>query len=220
MQNNACRKHTSSNTSTVAGLLSSLTVEDHQNLHTFAERRLQRLRVYPGTARLLASWSADDLIHAVITKFLLGELDPENGRHLSERHRQNTTVFLRALMGAVNSELNNLLTCAETATAHVTADGPAGDVAAVELVSPDDMSHQLERRDLNRMLFRRLDEVAGPAQVEIVRAMESGALMDTEPSLESFDRRRVHEVRQMARRILSELEADVSPGSPRFDLSP
>jgi hypothetical protein len=218
MQNKACREHDSSNSPAIADLVSSLTADEHRKLHRFTERRLQRLAAHATAGRLLANWSAADLIHTVISKFLLGERHPKKGRHLPYRHRQNTEVFLRALMGAVNSELSNLVNSSEAASPHLPVDDSEQEYATVELANPDELTSLLQRRDLHRELFRRLRLSATPSQTEIVHVWEACECAGDIASLEQFDRRRVHEVRQLARVIVQELAVEISPDAQGIEM--
>jgi hypothetical protein len=118
---------------------------------------------------------------------------------------------MRAVMSAINSDLQNLVRCAEATYSHL----PVGDAdegcGMVDLPAPENLITLLQRRDLNRELFRRLRMAATPTQIDIVGAWEKAAFADHEPSLGHFDRRRVHEVRLLARRILQELATELSP---------
>jgi hypothetical protein len=219
MQENACQNNTSSQQPAVTELIESLTTAQRRQLHRFAEHRLRRITAQTGSPMLLAGWSAEDLVQTVLAKFLLGETHPKKGRHLAQRHRHDSATFLNALLGAVNSELQNLIRSAEASTLHLPIGTEDQRDGALQLAGPEDQATRLQERDFTSELLRRLGAAATPSQTAIVQAMAAGALNDDDPALEAFDRRRVHEVRQTARRILHELESDIRPAPPEIDLS-
>ena len=96
---------------------------------------------------------------------------------------------------------------------------PLGDAetepGVVEVPEPIDQAQFLERRDVQRELFARLREQAGPELRPVIDYWEPNYLADDCIARGEFDRRLVHRVRLLARAILADLAREIQPRAHR-----
>jgi len=210
MQNINGPHNTSGAFPTALQLVTALTENDYQQLYAFADIRMRQVKRTPGSERLMGLNTPADFVHSAIAQALLGDAEPGQGRRLSDRQRASQPAFLAGLGSIINSELSNLLTSAEAGCEHLEFpdEVPAGGAG--------NPRSRLERADLKRALFARLRPlVEHDAELTaIADAWEPDFLEDDRINRSGFDRRKVHQVRRLARGILAELAHDADPGTP------
>ena len=217
MRNNACQKSDSSQLPSVETLVAALTPEQLQQIHSFTDRKLQRALRRPGMDRLLAGKIPQDFVNAVIAKFLTWESGLGRGRQLPESARRNSEVFVRWFMGAISSEITNLAASTEAARKHLTVAGNDEDESvSIDLIEPLDFMRLLERRDLQRVLFARLNKIVltEPALGPVIRHWEEHFEFSDRIGGPEFDHNLVDRVRQHARSILRTLARELPAQSP------
>jgi hypothetical protein len=197
---------------TVLQLLTDLPDKQRQQLRGFARRRWQRLLRLSNNSSRLASHNPDELVNAALAKVLLGDIAPTLGRRLPAAGRRSSQAFKRQLMSIVNSELSNLVRSLVMTQMHL----PLGETdevpGTVVVASPVELSRLLERRDLQRELFVRLR--APKVLTPIIDHWEPQFHTSDGIAQREFDRRQVHQVRRLARRILRDLAREIQPHHP------
>jgi len=198
-------------------MVAALSPKQLQQIHSFADRKLQHAMGRPGMDRLLAGKIPEDLVNAVIAKFLVFELEPGHGRLVPASARRNTEAFMCWLMGAISSEITNLAASSEAARKHLPVAGSEEDKgAAFELVEQLDFMKLLERRDLQRVMFARLNQITlnEPALAPVVRHWEEHFEFSNRIGGPEFNHNLVERVRQHARSILKSLARELPAESP------
>jgi hypothetical protein len=217
MQNEACQKLDSSQLPSVDTLVAALTTEQLQRIHSFADHKLQHALRRPGMDRLLGGKIPQDLVNTVIAKFLMFESKPGHGRLVPATARRSPEAFVRWLMGAISSEITNLAASLEAARKHLPIAGNEEDEwAAIELVEQLDLMRLLERRDLQRVMFARLNQIAlnEPALAPVVRYWEQHFEFSDRIGAPEFNHNSIERVRQHARSILKSLARELPAESP------
>ena len=213
MQTNACNTigphPAGSALPTALQLVTALTEAHQQQLLDFAAKRIRRVRRSLGMERFLAGKTSADLVNGALEKLLLGDTHPKKGRHLPVKNRQSLETFLHGVRNVINSELSNAVTALETTCEHVPLGDAETEPGSVEPTDPVDLVRLLERRDLQRELFSRLRQRAAPDLQPIVEHWAPRFLSDDRIARGAFDRRRVSQVRRLAREILTELAQEL-----------
>jgi hypothetical protein len=197
----------------VEELLSALSEEHYQRLIGFARFRLRAVANSRWLQQCLAVTDAEDLVHQAILKLHLGEQDPSLGRHLKPHHCGNMESFLACVKGVINSDLSNLVNEARHRHPHSFIGDPEQESDAVEPPESQNTHDLLSRRDLHRVLFQQLyQRIANqPALLEVVQDWDRRFDDDDRIGSVGMNRDLVYRVRQLARDIIAELGADVSP---------
>ena len=191
---------------TVSDLLAALSPQQNEKLINFARLRLDRVTRLSSSKEYLATLEPEELVSRTIAKVLIGEKDAKAGRRLSARNRASTEEFLRSLQGILNSDLANLVRCAEARHPHVRLDQDTaeGSWGLMDLESPEVLT---ARRDLQDVVFVRLYQRAAdmPELWPIIRAVEQGFLHDSSLAKDEPNRGLVYRVRLLVREVLREL---------------
>lgn len=213
MQTNACNTigphPAGSALPTALQLVTALTEAHRQQLLDFAAKRMWRVRRSPGMERFLAGKTPGDLVNSALEKLLLGDTHPKKGRQLPVKNRQSLEAFLHCVRNVINSELSNAITALETTCEHLPLGDAETEPGSVEPTDPVDLPRLLERRDLEQELFRRLRQRAAPDLQPIVAHWAPRFLSEDRIASRGFDRRRVSQVRRLAREILTELAQEL-----------
>jgi len=175
---------------------------------------MRRIAGAPGMDRFLAGRMPDEIVHSALERVLLGDTHPKKGRKLSVKNRQSTTAFALCVMGIINSQLSNAIDAAEASFSHLPLGDAETEPGVVEVPEPIDQAQFLERRDVQRELFTRLREQAGPELRPVIDYWEPNYLADDCIARGEFDRRLVHRVRLLARAILTDLAREIQPRAP------
>ena len=191
---------------TVSDLLAALSPQQNEKLINFARLRLDRVTRLSSSKEYLATLEPEELVSRTIAKVLIGEKDAKVGRRLSAKNRANTESFLRALQGVLNSDLANLVRCAEACYPHVRLDEgiEEGSCGLLDLDSPAVLT---ARRDLQQVVFAKLYQrtADAPELWPIIRAVEQGFLHDACLAKDEPNRGLVYRVRLLVREVLREL---------------
>lgn len=179
---------------------------------------MRRVSKRDGVERLLAGRLPDDLVHGAIAKLLLGELHPQQGRRLLLKHRRSAEAFMRCVMGIINSDLRNLITSSEAIAVHL----PVGEeeTGAVTPLEPTDPFGMLQRHDLRRVMFERLEALlpSEPALEPVIRHWAQHFADADRIAGPEFDVNLVHRVRRHARGILRTLALEISQSPTGMEL--
>lgn len=197
---------------TALELVTALTEEQHQHLRNFAAKRMRRLLDWwPVLSRCLARKSPDDIVHDALVKILLGESQPGRGRKLKVKNRESTDAFVHYVRAIINSELSNTIRSFEACSPQVSLSDPETEAGAVEMPEPLNFVAQVERHDLQRELFTRLELVLQkePALAPVIRHWQEHFQVADRIGGPEFDRNLVHRVRQHAQRICRELAREI-----------
>ncbi|HXP60434.1 MAG TPA: hypothetical protein VN829_08085 [Dongiaceae bacterium] len=198
---------------TVFALLTALSTDQYKKLVGFARYRLRKLTISARLQQWLGPLEAEELVAQAVLRLEMGEANPSLGRHLKPQNRANTEAFLACLKGVIESDLNHLVRQAHSRPEHVRLGDADAEPGCVEPAELDDPERLLWRRDLHRVLFRKLYEriARQPALLEVVRDWETRFLEDWRIGGEGHDPHLVYRVSQLAQEILQELSAEFSP---------
>jgi hypothetical protein len=195
-----------------AELLAALTPEDYQRLVGFARYRLRTVVTARWLQRHLADTDAEDLVAEALLKIQLGEQDSRLGRRLKPENRATTASFLVGVKGVINSDLSHLLDSARNRCEHLSIGEPETEPGAVNPPDPTDPGRLLLRRDLHRVLFSQLYARAAeqPRLLAVIKEWDQNFLSDNRIARDGHSRKIIYRVRQLAREILRDLEAELS----------
>ena len=181
----------------------------------FARWRVKSLNAVPENKRALAGLNAEDLVAQALLQVSLGGLDPRLGRQLSASNRASIGAFVICLKGIIRSNSTNLLKSVEAGQEHL----PLGDElempGAVDPADPADLTAQLIRRDLQRVVFERLYRAVAsmPALLPAIRDWEQNFLTAGRIGDSGQDRNLDHRLRRLVRGILDDLARELGPGN-------
>lgn len=197
----------------VEELLSAVSKEQYDRLVGFARFRLRAATNSRWLQQCLAATDPSDLVHEAIFKLLLGEDNPSLGRHLKSRNRVSMDAFLACVKGVISSDLYNLVHEARNRHEHVFIGDPEQEPGAVELAEPRDTYRMISRKDEHRVFFKKLYQRIEnqPALLEVVRQWEERSLDDDRIGDGCLNRDLVCRVRQVAREVIADLGAKLSP---------
>lgn len=197
----------------VGELLSALSDDHYRRLIGFARLRLRAVTTSRWLQQCLNATDAEDLVHQAVFKLHLGEDDPSLGRHLKARNRVSMESFLACVKGIISSDLYNLVNEARSRHEHVVIGDPEDCLGAVEPAEAEDARALLSRRDLHRVFFKKLYTriTNQPALFSVVQDWERRSLDDDRIGSTGMNRDLVYRVRQLAREIMADLEAENSP---------
>ncbi len=122
-------------------------------------------------------------------------------------------------MNVINSQLSNLVNSAEALGQHFCFPGDRPEWPAIDLPDPVDAQLLVRHRDLQEVLFERLrEQTQGNPQInQVIDSWEQGFLTDDRISDGGVNRKAVHQVRRLARKVLGDLAKEVTPD---LDLGP
>ena len=197
----------------VEELLSAVTEEQYHRLVGFARLRLRAGANSRWLRKCLAITDAEELVNQAILKLHLGEHDASLGRHLKARNRGNMEAFVACIKGVMSSDLYNLANAARNRYEQLAIGDPEQESEAIDPADPEDTWELLSRRDLHRVFFKKLyGRIENqPALLAVVRDWEQRAFDDDRIGGMGISRDRVYRVRQLAREVITELGAGVSP---------
>lgn len=197
----------------VQDLLSALSNEHYRKLIGFARVRLRKSTDSHCLQQCLAVVDAEDLVHQAILKLYLGDEDPSLGRHLQACHRTSMAGFLACVKGIIASDLNTLVCEAPNRYEHEFIGDPEQEPGAVEVSGKENVHDLASRRDLQRVLFKKLySRIQNqPSLLAVVEDWERRFLDDERVGSEGADRNLVFRVRELAREIIADLAAEFSP---------
>ena len=141
---------------TVFALLTALTTDQYKKLVGFARYRLRKLTTSARLEQWLGPLEPEQLVAQAVLRLELGEAHPSLGRHLKPKNRVNTQAFLACVKGVIESDLNHLVRQAHRRPEHLPLGDADAEPGCVEPAELDDTERLLWRRDLCRVLFRKL----------------------------------------------------------------
>lgn len=200
---------------TIGELLSALSENPdcYRRLAGFARLRLRSVTTSRQLQQHFAAVTAEDLVQEALLKLLLGEHEPTLGRHLKTHNRTSLEAFVSCVKGVINSDLNTLVKAACFRCDHVFTGNPEHEPGAIDPVEPHDAAGLLSRRDLHRTLFAKLyGRIQNrPMLLRVVQDWEERFLDDDRIGDDGMDRKLAFRIRKLAREIIAELAAEVSP---------
>ena len=158
--------------SSINELIELMTHDHYRELEYFTENRLRRATCAGMRKRAVALHCARSIIHSAIERFVLGDAGLSGGRVLNIIHRKSVETFIFAVRASINSIIYHAVDKFEYSCEHLTIEPEA---IADEIVNKADSKNimlELELRDIERVLFRKMSENIGDDK-EMQTALES-----------------------------------------------
>jgi len=172
---------------------------------------MRRLLDSPVPPRCVARKSPDDIVHDALEKILLGESQPGRGRKLKAKHRESMDAFVQSVRAIINSNLSNTIRSFEARCPHVSLGDTDTEAGTAKMPEPLNFAGQMERHDLQRELFSRLELVVQkePALAPVIRHWQENFHVADRIAGPEFDINLVYRVRQHAQRICRDLAREI-----------